>query len=101
MGVHGIMDDMKQLQNGELPQEELRALEADLTGKVRRHRSFLMAESLNLTATLNFALVYWYPRSLPDFWMAGRLVDYFLLDCMMDDIRYPTATDIGIDEHWR
>lgn len=39
MGVHGIMDDMKQLQNGELPQEELRALEADLTGKVRRHRS--------------------------------------------------------------
>lgn len=34
MGVHGIMDDMKQLQNGELPQEELRALEADLTGKI-------------------------------------------------------------------
>lgn len=34
MGVHGIVDDLNKLQMGELPEEELRALEADLTGKV-------------------------------------------------------------------
>jgi len=34
MGVHGIVEDMNKLQMGELPEEELRALEADLTGKV-------------------------------------------------------------------
>lgn len=34
MGVHGIVDDLNKLQLGELPEEELRALEADLTGKV-------------------------------------------------------------------
>lgn len=33
-GLHGIVDDLNKLQNGELPEEELRALEADLTGKI-------------------------------------------------------------------
>ena len=35
MGVHGIVEDMNKLQTGELPEEELRALEVDLTGKVQ------------------------------------------------------------------
>lgn len=35
MGVHSVMEDMNKLQAGELPEEEMRALESDLTGKVR------------------------------------------------------------------
>jgi len=34
MGAHAVMGDMHKIQNGELPQEELRAIEADLTGKI-------------------------------------------------------------------
>lgn len=44
MGVHGIVDDLNKLQMGELPEEELRALEADLTGKVLTRPLFTTLE---------------------------------------------------------
>ena len=48
MGVHGIVEDMNKLQMGELPEEELRALEADLTGKVLFPLAFPTTLSLSL-----------------------------------------------------
>lgn len=42
-----LVQDMNKLQSGELPEEELRVLEADLTGKVRLSLCILYFAALN------------------------------------------------------
>lgn len=54
MGVHGIVDDLNKLQMGELPEEELRALEADLTGKVLTRSTIMILEGVK---TINILMV--------------------------------------------